>query len=76
LPASTLLFRSEGVQVGVVGEDGKVQIRDVRLGRDFGATVEVVEGIRSGDRVIVNPPDSIATGMTVRVLEPTKVAVK
>ena len=76
LPANTLLFRSEGMQVGVVGTSGKVEMRTVRLGRDYGQTVEVVEGIQAGDHVIVNPPDSLASGITVRVAEPTKIAGK
>lgn len=76
LPANTLIFRSEGMQVGVVDEGGKVEVRIIKLGRDFGQTVEVVEGIKAGDRVIVNPPDSITSGMTVHVAEPTKVAEK
>ena len=70
LPANTLLFRAEGPQVGVVGADGKVELRRVTLGRDFGPTVEVVGGIRPTDRVILNPSDSLATGMVVRVAEP------
>jgi len=76
LPANTLLFRSEGMQVGVVDTGGKVEIRTVRLGRDFGQSVEIVDGVKAGDRVIMNPPDSLASGMTVRVAEPTKVAEK
>lgn len=76
LPANTLLFRSEGTQVGVVNSGGKVEVRTVRLGRDFGQSVEIVEGVSAGDHVIINPPDSIASGTTVRVAEPTKVAVK
>jgi RND family efflux transporter MFP subunit len=76
LPANTLLFRSEGMQVGVVGDNGRIEMRTVRLGRDFGQTVEIVEGVQSGDHVVVNPPDALATGMNVRVAEPTKVAVK
>ena len=76
LPANTLLFRSEGMQVGVVDSAGKVDVRTVRLGRDFGQSVEIVEGVKAGDHVIMNPPDSLASGMTVRVAEPTKVAQK
>jgi membrane fusion protein (multidrug efflux system) len=76
LPANTLLFRSEGMQVGVVGTNGKVEVRTVRLGRDFGQTVEIVDGVKSGDHVIVNPPDSLMSGTTVRIAEPTKVAEK
>lgn len=76
LPASTLLFRAEGMQVGVVGDDGKVQVRSVKLGRDLGQSVEIVEGVNRSDRVIVNPPDSLQSGTLVRVTEPTKVAEK
>jgi len=76
LPANTLLFRSEGMQVGVVGTSGKVEMRTVRMGRDFGQTVEIVGGVQAGDHVIVNPPDSLASGMTVRIAEPTKIAGK
>jgi RND family efflux transporter MFP subunit len=76
LPANTLLFRSEGMQVGVVGTSGKVEMRTVRLGRDFGQTVEIVDGVSARDHVIMNPSDSLASGMTVRVAEPTKVAEK
>jgi len=76
LPANTLLFRSEGMQVGVVDTGGKVEMRTIRLGRDFGQTVEVVDGIKAGERVIMNPPDSLSSGMTVRVAEPTKMAEK
>jgi len=76
LPANTLLFRSEGMQVGVVDTGGKVEMHTIRIGRDFGQSVEVVDGIKAGDHVIVNPSDSLASGMVVRVAEPTKVAEK
>jgi RND family efflux transporter MFP subunit len=69
LPANTLLFRAEGPQVGVVGAEGKVELRPVTLGRDFGPTVEIVGGIKPEDRVILNPSDSLVTGMTVRLSE-------
>ncbi len=68
LPANTLLFRSEGSQVGVVGADGVVHLRDVILGRDFGPTVEIIKGIEPKERVILNPADSLVTGTKVRIL--------
>jgi RND family efflux transporter MFP subunit len=71
LPANTLLFRAEGPQVGVVGADGKVELRAVTLGRDFGPTVEIVGGVGPTDRVILNPADSLVGGTTVRVAETT-----
>jgi membrane fusion protein, multidrug efflux system len=72
LPANTLLFRSEGPQVGVVGADGKVELRGVTLGRDFGPTVEMLGGVGPSDRVILNPADSLVGGTTVRVAEAAK----
>jgi len=69
LPSNTLLFRSEGPQVGVVGADGKVELRSVTLGRDFGPTVEILGGVGPTDRVILNPADSLVGGTTVRVAE-------
>jgi membrane fusion protein, multidrug efflux system len=70
LPSNTLLIRTEGTQVGVVGADGKVELRQVTLGRDFGPTVEVLGGLELADQVILNPPDSLVSGMIVRVAEP------
>ena len=69
LPSNTLLFRSEGPQVGVVGADGKVDLRNVTLGRDFGPTIEILGGVGPADRVILNPADSLVGGTTVRVAE-------
>ncbi|HWF18858.1 MAG TPA: efflux RND transporter periplasmic adaptor subunit [Verrucomicrobiae bacterium] len=68
LPATTLLFR-DGLQVALVGTDGKVEIRNIDVGRDFGKTVEVVSGITSADKIINNPSDSLTTGTTVRVAQ-------
>jgi membrane fusion protein (multidrug efflux system) len=76
LPANTLLFRSQGMQVGVVDSGGKVQMRTVKIGRDFGQTLEILDGVTAADRVVMNPSDSLVSGMTVRVAEPAKVAEK
>jgi membrane fusion protein (multidrug efflux system) len=67
---NALIFRAQGMQLALVGDDGKVQLRSIKLGRDFGNTVEVTAGLNPGDRVINNPPDSIAEGMPVQVLQP------
>jgi RND family efflux transporter MFP subunit len=72
LPANTLLFRSEGTQVGVVGADKKVALRHVTLGRDLGPTIEILGGVGPTDRVILNPADSLVGGTTVRVAEAAK----
>ncbi len=67
LPGNTLLFRAEGPQVGVVQPDGTVELRSVKLGRDFGQTVEILSGVAPADRVILNPSDSLADGARVRL---------
>jgi len=69
VPGNALLFRAEGPQVGVVGPDGKVELRSVKLGRDFGQTVEILSGVTAKDRVILNPSDSLSSGATVRVAQ-------
>ncbi len=77
LPSNTLLFRAQGLQVGVVGPDGKVDLHNVQIGRDFGQKVEVLSGVSASDQVIVNPSDSLVSGTTVRVVEgPKTVASK
>ena len=75
LPSNTLLFRSEGLQVGVVGPDGKVELRNITLGRDFGPTVEILAGVAPSDHVILNPADSLVSGATVRIAESTGVSL-
>lgn len=65
VPANTLLFRSEGLRVGVV-RDGRAQLLPVTIGRDYGGTVEIITGLQPTDAVIVNPADSLVSGTPVR----------
>lgn len=67
LPVAALIFRSQGLQVGLVGSDGKAQLVGITLGRDFGNVVEVVSGLPENASVIANPPDSLVSGEVVRV---------
>jgi len=69
IPADTLLFRSEGLRVGVV-RNGRAELVPITIGRDFGATVEVVAGLQPTDEVIVNPSDSLTSGSPVQVSTP------
>ena len=66
IPANALLFRAEGLRVGIV-RNGQAVLLPIRIGRDFGSTVEVVTGLNSSDLVILNPTDSLITGTPVRV---------
>jgi len=68
VPVSALMFRSEGLRVGVVRNGNRADLVPVILGKDFGNEVEVVSGISESDLVISNPPDSLASGATVQVV--------
>src|SRR5260370_2486376 len=70
VPSNTLIFRSEGLQVGVV-KDGKVVLKQVTAGHDLGTTIEIVAGLNADDQVIVNPSDSIVSGQAVKIVQAT-----
>jgi RND family efflux transporter MFP subunit len=70
IPVNTLVFRSEGLHVGVV-KDGKVVLTPVTAGHDFGNQIEIVTGLNDGDQVIVNPSDSIVSGQAVQIVQAT-----
>jgi multidrug efflux pump subunit AcrA (membrane-fusion protein) len=53
--------------VAVLNADGRINLRPVRIGRNFGNTVEVLEGAAATDRLVLNPPDSMAEGDKVAV---------
>ncbi len=66
IPSNTLLFRSEGLRVGVV-RNGRVQLIPVKIGRDAGASVEIASGLTTNDAVILDPSDSLASGQEVQI---------
>jgi len=68
VPSSAMLFRSEGPSVAVVGPGDRVQLRPIVIGRDFGTSLEILQGIKAHDRVVENPPDSLENGQAVRVM--------
>jgi len=70
IPVNTLLFRTEGLRVGVV-KDGKVVLTTVTPGHDFGDQIEIVSGLKANDQVIINPPDSIVSGQEVQIVQAT-----
>ncbi len=70
IPANTLLFRTQDLQVGVV-QNGKVVLKTVTPGHDFGNEIEVVTGLTGQDQVIVNPSDSLVTGQAVQIVNAT-----
>jgi RND family efflux transporter MFP subunit len=72
VPATALIFRAKGLQIATVAADNKAHLRSIVQGRDFGTSIEVLSGVTADDRVIINPPDSLSDGGTVRVAPPPK----
>ncbi len=70
LPVSSLIFRTEQLQVGVV-KNGKVAVTDVTPGHDFGDEIEIVAGLKADDQVVLNPPDSLVSGQEVTIVHAT-----
>jgi RND family efflux transporter MFP subunit len=66
IPSNTLIFRKEGLQVGLV-RNGKAELIPVKISRDYGNSVEIVSGLQPTDAVIVDPSDSLVAGMPVRL---------
>jgi RND family efflux transporter MFP subunit len=66
IPSNALLFRQEGLRVGVV-RDGRVELVPIRIGHDYGNTVEVTAGLTRADQVVLNPSDSLVSGTQVEL---------
>lgn len=69
VPSIALLNRPDGLRVAVVGADGSVRLARVKLGRDYGSSVEVLTGLAGGERVVVNPPDDLAENERVTIAD-------
>jgi membrane fusion protein, multidrug efflux system len=67
VPEQALLFRADGMQVAVVGADDKVHLRNVKLGLNFGKTVQVLEGVSASDRIVMSPSAGMLDGEAVRI---------
>jgi RND family efflux transporter MFP subunit len=68
LPVDSLIFKGDNLQVATVDASNRVTMVDITSGRDFGDSVEVVAGLKVSDRVVLNPPDSLVDGQTVRIV--------
>jgi RND family efflux transporter MFP subunit len=67
VPASALIFNESGLHVATVSNDNRIVLREVTISRDLGNEVEIGSGIAADDRVVINPPDGIASGDKVRI---------
>ncbi len=70
IPVSAIIFRREGTRVGVLGGDNIAHVVPVTIGEDDGATVQIVNGLKAGDLVIQDPPDSLIEGEKVSPQNP------
>src|SRR5271167_457618 len=67
IPVNAMLFRQEGPRVAVVDSDGKIHLRPITIGHDYGTTLEILGGVELQDRIIINPADSLEEGQQVNV---------
>ena len=67
VPASALIFNQRGLQVAIVDGSGRIALKQITISRDLGKQVEIASGLAAEDRVVLNPPDGIATGDKVRI---------
>ena len=76
IPANALLVRGEGLRVAVVDAAGTVTLRPIKVGRNYGQSMEVLEGVGAKDQLVLNPPDSLNDGDKVVVAPPPAPAAK
>jgi RND family efflux transporter MFP subunit len=69
VPVNALLFRSEGLRAVVVDQNHKTRLQALTIGRDFGTSLEVLQGLTPGDWIVLNPPDSLEDNQQVNVKE-------
>ncbi len=74
IPATSLIFRSQGLRVPVIDSDNRVHLQSVTAGKDFGNTVEILVGLSENAAIVANPPDSLVDGEIVRVVAPRATA--
>jgi RND family efflux transporter MFP subunit len=69
VPVNALLFRSEGLRAVVVDANHKTHLKSLTIGRDYGTTLEVLQGLDPNDWIVLNPADSLEEGQEVHVKE-------
>jgi RND family efflux transporter MFP subunit len=67
VPVNALLFRAEGLRVVVIDANNKTHLQQLTIGRDYGTTLEVLQGLKSTDWIVLNPADSLEDNMQVNV---------
>jgi RND family efflux transporter MFP subunit len=70
VPSNTVRMQVDGPHVVVATDEGRLSVQSIRLGRDYGRHVAVLEGVNGGEQLVVNPTDDLQTGMSVEVIRP------
>jgi membrane fusion protein (multidrug efflux system) len=76
VPAGALIFDQKGLRVATVDANSKIVLKTITISRDLGQVVEIASGLAPTDRIIDSPPDGLADGDPVRVIEPKPSAKK
>lgn len=67
VPANAFLFRTEGPQVATIENQDRIHWQNIRVGRDFGDRIEVIDGLKENTKVVMNPTDDLREGIQVEV---------
>lgn len=68
LPVNTLLFQADGLQVAVVDKENRIELRSVNIAKDYGDRVLINAGVKTGEKIIINPPDTLFNKELVNVI--------
>ena len=68
IPSNTLIIRKDGTQVAIIDEQNKIQLQKIKIGRDYGTKMDIISGLEGGERLVLNPADSLSQGDRVSVV--------
>jgi RND family efflux transporter MFP subunit len=67
VPVNALMFRAEGLRAVLIDANNRARLQPLTIGRDYGTTLEVLNGLNADDWIVINPPDSLEDGQEVHV---------
>jgi multidrug efflux pump subunit AcrA (membrane-fusion protein) len=70
VPEQAVLFRTQGMQVALIGDGNKVHLQDVTIGRNLGTEVQVLTGLKATDKIVANPSQGLLEGQEVKIVQP------
>jgi RND family efflux transporter MFP subunit len=76
IPSNAVMLTSDGPTIALVTADQRIHLAKVKLGRDFGTQIEILEGLSEGQQVVINPSDALVERLQVEVMSPPPDAIK